>query len=408
VAGYAKEYLRQEFRKIFGGDEPPDWKVQTSFVPRLQSEAERAVKIGLDRLAQPHLQAALVALRPDTGQVVALVGGRDFADSEFDRATRARRQPGSAFKPFLYAAALERGYSPVTVLQQPEQVPIKGKGDWHPRNVSSENREPLPLREALIESNNRAAVGVQQQMGSRPVLTLATALGLKDLPDVPSLALGAGVVTPMQLTAAYAAFPNGGFSVRPHAISAVTDALGSPAWWRDDLPERVLSPETAFQMVSLLEDVIDRGTGAAARARGVSFPAGGKTGTTNDYNDAWFVGFTSSLVVGVWVGFDDPSSMGANGSGANYALPIWSDFMRRAARTLPADSFTPPPTLREQVLCSVTYQKATTQCPGYTEYFKEDDDVPSGTCRLHRGPSRVEQVRNTVKRWLDRIKGIFR
>src|SRR6266540_1817084 len=214
-AGYAKAYLRQEFRNVFGGDTPPDWKVQTSFLPSLQAEAERAVARGLERLGRRNLQAALVAIRPDNGHVVALVGGRDFTVSEFDRATRSRRQPGSAFKPFLYAAALERGFSPVTMLSQPASVEVKGTGDWRPRNASSTSGEPLPLREAFIESNNRAAVGVQQHMGSRPVLTLANALGMKDLPDVASLALGTGLVSPLQLTAAYAAFPNGGFAITP-------------------------------------------------------------------------------------------------------------------------------------------------------------------------------------------------
>jgi 1A family penicillin-binding protein len=408
-AGYAKEYLRQQFRAIFGGDEPPDWQVQTTFLPRVQAEAERAVRTGLRRLGRRDLQAALVAIRPETGEVVALVGGRDFAVSEFDRATRSRRQPGSAFKPFLYAAALERGFSPITLLEQPDNVPVKGMGDWRPRNASTaSSREDLPLREAFIESNNRAAVGVQQSLGSRPVLMLADAVGLKDLPDVPSLALGSGLVTPIGLTAAYAAFPNGGFAVEPHGILHVSDAHGSTAWDADGNGRRVLSEETAFQMVTLLQDVIGRGTATAARTRGISFPAGGKTGTTNDYHDAWFVGFTSSLVAGVWVGYDDPAPMGQNASGAHYALPIWSDFMYRVARILPPRQFTPPETLEPAVLCSVSYKKATNYCPAYTEYFKEDDERPGDACRIHRGPTREERIRTAVRKWLERFGGIFR
>jgi 1A family penicillin-binding protein len=408
-AGYAKEYLRQQFRDVFGGDEPPDWKVQTTFLPRVQAEAERAVRNGLSRLARRDLQAALVAIRPETGEVIALVGGRDFVVSEFDRATRSRRQPGSAFKPFLYAAALERGFSPITLLKQPENIPVKGMGDWRPRNASTaSSREDLPLREAFIESNNRAAVGVQQAMGSRPVLTLADAVGLKDLPDVPSLSLGTGLVSPIGLTAAFAAFPNGGFAVQPHGIRHVTDAHDSTAWEADVDGRRVMSAETAFQMVTLLQDVIARGTATAARARGISFPAGGKTGTTNDYHDAWFVGFTSSVVAGVWVGYDDPASMGQNASGANYALPIWSDFMYRVARILPPRQFTPPGTLEEAVLCSVSYKKATNYCPVYTEYFKADDDRPGDTCKIHRGPTREERIRMALRKWWERFGGIFR
>ncbi|HXG87369.1 MAG TPA: PBP1A family penicillin-binding protein [Vicinamibacterales bacterium] len=406
--GYAKQYLRQEFRNVFGGDHPPDWKVQTSFNAALQAEAERAVTRGLNRLRGRNLQAALVALRPDDGRVVALVGGRDFAKSEFDRATRSRRQPGSAFKPFVYAAALERDFSPVSMLTQPENIAMSGQGDWRPRNANNSNLQPLTLREAIIESNNRAAVGTQQQIGARRVLSLSKDLGLDDLPDVPSLALGTGLVTPIALTAAYAVFPNGGYVVQPHGIVQVTDANGSNAWRGPDDPKRVLSEETAFQMVSLLGDVIDRGTATAARTRGVVFPAGGKTGTTNDYNDAWFVGFTSGLVVGVWVGFDDPATMGANASGARLALPIWSEFMVRAARVIPARDFTPPATLETRVLCSVSYHRATNDCPAYTEYFKDDDDMPAAVCKIHRGPTRAERVRSEVKKWLDRLGGIFR
>lgn len=406
--GYAKLFIRQQFRDVFGGDHPPDWKVMTTFNATLQAEAERALSRGLNRLGRSNLQGALVAMRPGSGQIVALVGGRDFQRSEFDRASRSKRQPGSAFKPFVYAAALERDFTPVTKLAQPEQIPVEGLGDWRPRNASNTRREPIPLREAFIESNNRAAVGLQQAMGSRPIRGLAADVGLNDMPDVASLALGTGLVSPLQLTAAYAIFPNGGYAITPHAIVSVTDAHGSEVWDEETNRHRVISEETAFQMVSLMSDVIDRGTGAGARARGVNFPAGGKTGTTNDGHDAWFVGFTSSLVVGVWVGLDDPAPMGPNASGGRYALPIWADFMSRAVRSLPARSFPVPASLRQETLCSVSYAKATNFCPTYREYFKSDDDVPRDTCRIHRGPSPAERIRDTVRGWLDRLKGIFR
>jgi penicillin-binding protein 1A len=405
--GYAKLFVRQQFRDVFGGDHPPDWKVHTTIHRTLQNEAEQAVTRGLARLGRADLQAALVAIRPESGQVVALVGGRDFTKSEFDRATRSRRQPGSAFKPFVYAAALERGYTPVTRLDQPEQIPVKGKGDWRPRNISSTSREPIPLREAFIESNNRAAVGVQLAIGSRPIRNLGHELGLRDLPDVASLALGTGAVSPLLLTAAYAAFPNGGYAIQPRAIVSVKDAHGSEAWDENAEPRRVMSAETAYQMVSLMRDVLDRGTGNAARLRGVNFPSGGKTGTTNDGHDAWFVGFTSSLVVGVWVGLDEPAPL-PNASGARYALPIWSDFITRAARVIPARAFVAPGSLREVPLCSVSYLKPTEFCPIYREHFKDGDETPGATCRVHREPSLRERVEDTLKSWLDRLKGVFR
>ena len=160
-------------------------------------------------------------------------------------------------------------------------------------------------------------------------------------------------------------------------------------------------------MVTLMRDVIDRGTGSGARTRGVTFPAAGKTGTTNDGRDAWFVGFTSSLVVGVWVGLDDPAPMGANASGARYALPIWADFVTRAARAIPARGFTPPAGMHEETLCSVSYMKPTAFCPIYREYFKAGDEVPSGTCRIHRGPSVGERVKEAIKGWFDRLRGVF-
>lgn len=407
--GYAKQFVRQQFRDVFGGDHPPDWKVRTSFSATLQQQAEAAVARGLNRLGRKNLQGALVALRPESGQIVALVGGRDFTRSEFDRATRSRRQPGSAFKPFVYAAALERGYSPVSLLEQPENVPLKGTGDWRPRNVSQTEGGAIALREAFIESNNRAAVGLQQAIGSRSIRSLGDALGLVDLPDVASLALGTGSLSPLQLTTAYAAFPNGGYAVRPHALVSVTDVQDDEVLDRDgDDRRRVMSAATAFQMVSLMGDVLDRGTGSAARARGVTFPAGGKTGTTNDGHDAWFVGFTSSLVVGVWVGLDEPGPMGATASGARYALPIWADFMAGAARLLPARSFMAPAGVKPEPLCGVSYLKPTKFCPIYTEYFKDDDQLPDDECPVHRGPTTAERIRETVRGWMDRLRGVFR
>src|SRR5688572_24259703 len=330
--GYAKAYLRQRFRDAFGGDHPPDWRVDTTFVVALQDAAERAVEAGLRSTGKPSLQAALVAIDPQTGNVLALVGGRDYQRSAFNRASRSRRQPGSAFKPFVFAAALERGMSPVTEL-------------------TTTVAEPVTLRAALTESNNDAAMLLQQEVGTRSVLRLASDVGLPNLPDVPSLALGAGVVTPLAMTAAYSVFPNGGFAVRPRDITRVRDADGATALQQRVESERVISPQVAFQMVSMLSDVVDRGTGAPVRRLGVRFPVGGKTGTTDDYKDAWFVGFSSSIVAGVWVGFDQPQTIAPEAYGSKYALPIWSDFMRQAPRSRPGSEFVGPSGLHEEPMC---------------------------------------------------------
>ncbi len=411
-AGYAKEFLRQQFRDRFGGDHPPDWQVNTTFSPELQDAAERAVEEGLRRFGDPRLQAALVALDPGTGSIVAMVGGRDFRQSQFNRAWRSRRQPGSAFKPILYAAALARGYSPITVLEGLSSIEPQGPNEWAPRNASGEDPDALTLRAALDESNNRAATLLQQRIGSRPVLRLASDAGLRDLPDVPSLSLGTGLVTPLDLTAAFAIFPNGGMAVKPRGITRVLDADGGVAYDNPAQADRVLTDDVAFQMVSMLEDVVDRGTASPARTQyGVRFPAGGKTGTTDDFKDAWFVGFTSSLVAGVWVGLDQPAPIARQGYGARYALPIWSEFMKAAARRRPPREFEPPSTLREEALCKITYLKPVEGCPTYTEYFKKGDQIPTRLCPLHQG-SVKQQIKRAVQGFFSglgrKLKGIFK
>jgi len=410
--GYAKEFLRQQFRDRFGGDHPPDWEVQTTFVPDLQEAAERAVDNGLRHLGNRNLQAALVAVDPRTGDVLAMVGGRDFRESQFNRAWRSRRQPGSAFKPFLYAAALSHGYSPVSVLEGLASMSPQGPEEWAPRNAKGEMEDALTLRAALLESNNRAAASLQQKIGSRPVLRLASDVGLHDLPDVPSLSLGTGLVTPLDLTAAYSAFPNGGYAVRPRGIARVIDADGGVAFDNPVNEERVISEEVAFQMVSMLEDVVDRGTGSPARTTyGVRFPVAGKTGTTDEFKDAWFVGFTNNVVAGVWVGEDQPASIGREAYGARYALPIWRDFIKAAARKRGADAFEPPDGLQEVQLCKVSYLKPVETCPVYSEYFKDGDQIPTRLCPIHQGTTK-QDLRRAVQGFFaglgKKLKGIFR
>jgi penicillin-binding protein 1A len=410
-AGYAKEFLRQRFRDEFGGDHPPDWDVRTTFSQELQAIGERVVADGLRRSGKPDLQAGLVALDPVTGNILAVVGGRDFRLSQFNRATRSRRQPGSAFKPLLFAAALEHGYSPVSVLEGLANVAPQGPDEWAPRNADGTTPDILTLRAALLESNNRAASVLQQRVGSRPVLKLASDVGLHDLPDVPSLSLGTGLVTPLELTAAFAAFPNGGFAVRPRGILGVTDADGVTVFEDTPKPERAVAPETAYQMVSMLADVVDRGTGTAVRQWGIRAPIGGKTGTTDDFKDAWFVGFSSSIVAGVWVGFDQPTTIGRDAYGSKYALPIWSDFMRQALRSRPGEEFVVPSGLRDEPLCRISYLRPVEGCPTYDEYFKEGDQIPGRLCPIHQGTIK-QRVRRAMEGFFTglgrRIGRIFR
>jgi 1A family penicillin-binding protein len=392
-SGYAKEYLRQVFREDVGDDDPPDWDVQTTFLPAVQLAAERAVEEGLARLGRRGLQAALVALDPETGDILAMVGGRNFNASPFNRAVRSRRQPGSAFKPFVYAAALDHGLSPVTVLDDLHSVSAPGQQEWSPRNAEEGAPDAATLRQALLESNNQAAVALQLRIGSGAVLSLSSDLGLRDQPNVPSLALGSGLVTPMELTAAYAAFPNGGFAVTPRAIVRVLDASEGVVVENAVRRKRALPEAVAFQTTSMLRDVIDLGTASSARSLGVRGPAGGKTGTTSDFKDAWFVGFNTSVVAAVWVGLDQPEPIGSEAFGARIALPIWADFMRRVSRTLPGDEFPVPSGLRPVELCRVSYLRPVESCPTYVEFFKEGDDIPRRLCPIHQGSFKQEARR---------------
>jgi 1A family penicillin-binding protein len=410
--GYAKEFLRQQFRDIYGGDNPPDWKVRTTFVPEIQDAAEAAVRDGLRRIGAGGLQGALVAMDPQTGNLLAVVGGSDFTITPFNRAVRSRRQPGSAFKPFVYAAALESGMSPVSTISGLRQIAVRApEGVWIPRDERASEHDALTLREALLESNNAAAVLLQQRVGSAPVLRLANDLGVKNQPDVPSLALGSGLVTPLELATAYAVFPTLGYRIRPRGIVSVVDAEGSIVHQVHIESEQILSEDVAFQMVTMLQDVVERGTGAAARRLGVRGPIGGKTGTTNDYHDAWFVGFSSSVVAAVWVGFDQPATIQTGGAGARVALPIWADFMRRTAHLLPARAFSPPADLRGEELCRISYMRPVEGCPTYVEYFKDGDDIPSRLCNIHTGNLK-ERTQRAIEGFFKSIgkglRGIFR
>jgi penicillin-binding protein 1A len=409
-AGFAKEYLRQQFRNEFGGDNPPDWQVHTAFLPSVQDAAERAVAGGLDRLRRPGLEAALVAIDPGTGDILAMVGGANYARSTYNRAVRSRRQPGSAFKPLVYAAALANGYSPVSVLTNLRHVSAPGDPEWSPRS-EGEQPDELTLRAALVESNNPAAADLLQLVGSRKVLRLAGDAGLNDLPDVPSLALGTGVVSPLDLTAAYTMFPGDGQAARPRGMISVFDSGGRQVFDQPVERHQLISPAVAFQMTSMLRDVIERGTGAPARALGVRGPVAGKTGTTDDYRDAWFVGYSTSVVVGVWVGFDQPAPIGRDAYGARVALPIWADFMKRTGRELPASDFAVPPGIHSEELCSVSYLAPVEGCPVYTEFFKDGDTVPTTLCPIHRGSlkQRATRAMEGFFRGLgSKIAGLFR
>ena len=307
-----------------------DLVVRTTLDGALQRTTERRVKALLDELAQAG-QAAVVVLSPN-GALRAMVGGRDYARSQFNRASASRRQPGSAFKPFVYLAGLEAGMTPDSiVIDRPVSV-----GDWRPRNFDGRYRGPLTLRTALARSINTVAVTVAEQAGRRRVVATARRLGITSLLEpLPSLALGATGVSPLELVAAYAPFANGGLGVWPYGIVEITDTGGRTLYRRAGSgPGRVASPAQVVAMNDMLSAVIASGTG---RAADIGRPAAGKTGTSQSFRDAWFVGYTADLVTGVWMGNDDGQPMkGVTGGGPPARL--WRDIMAAAHQHLPPRS----------------------------------------------------------------------
>jgi penicillin-binding protein 1A len=294
----------------------------------------------------PYLQGAFVAIDPRSGAVRALIGGRDFDDSKFNRATQALRQPGSTFKPVMYAAAIEAGRPTTTLLDDsPLSIPQADGSTWAPQNYDLRFEGPITLRRAITLSRNIPAVRLGMDVGEDKVIELARRFGLSTaMPPYPSLHIGSADVFPLEMIAAYTTFATLGVRSVPYAIVRVESAEGDVLWEPTPSRETVLSPAQAWLMVSLLRDVVDRGTAVqAVRGGGFTAPAGGKTGTTNDGADVWFIGFTSDLVAGVWMGFDRPTKIKANAQGGVLAAPAWTAFMREAYQKRPAPADWPRP-----------------------------------------------------------------
>ena len=344
--------------------------------------------------APAYLQSALVAMDPTTGEVRAMVGGRDFNESQFNRAVQSKRQAGSAFKPFVYAAALESGFTPSTVLTGlDEPVNIPG-GTWLPDDGHS-TATSMTVRAALRVSSNRAAVKMLREIGISRAVVYAKKLGL-DAPPVPALVLGAGDVTVLSIAAAYGAFANGGMLREPMFIRRVEDAHGRVLFSGGSKATPAITPETAFLMSQMLADAMNAGTGYRAREAGFRFPAAGKTGTTNDYRDAWFIGYTPALVTSVWVGFDDPRTIAPGGYAGQLAAPIWGRFMKNAVKR-DAGWIRRPEGIVTVEICRVSGGRATDMCrraPAITqtgevlegpsvaaEYFKRGNEPAD--CPIH-------------------------
>jgi penicillin-binding protein 1B len=375
--------------------EAPGLSVFTTIDAEAQRQAERAVRRGIEALergrrAKEPLQAALIAIDPTTGGVRALVGGRDYASSPLDRAIRARRQPGSAFKPFVYLAALDPTRSgPIparTVVSQVEDNPVSvrvGRDLWEPANYDESYAGMLPVEDALADSRNTAAVRVALDVGLDAVAQAAADLGLTGaLPRVPALALGVSETSLIELTSAYAVFASGGMLRPATLVSAVTSSSGETLYAATRTERRVITPGMAYLMTHLLERVVDVGTGRGAREAGLEGPAAGKTGTTDQERDAWFVGYTADVVAGVWVGLDGNSRLGM--TGARAALPIWTDFVKSSTRPDPDRRFPVPEDVVWRDVDPGSGELATGYCPQVRRAPFLVGTEPETQCRLHR------------------------
>jgi penicillin-binding protein 1A len=429
---YFKEQVRRELVDRFGWQRVSEGglKVYTTIDRTLQQQAEAIVerrlteverrrgyphgtraKITIDEdVAPPYLQAAVVVIDPRTGAVRAQVGGRNFRESRFNRAVQARRQSGSAFKPIVYAAAVEQGQSPGSVVSNLNDPINTPQGDYVPEDEHS-GANSMTLRTALRTSSNRAAVQLLRTVGIPEAVKTAQDLSLGRMPAVPSMALGAGEVTLQSLTAAYASFAAEGVLHEPYLIRRVEDQDGNVLYATEAKERRVFKPETAFLVTSMLADVINSGTGWRARAEGFRLRAAGKTGTTNDYHDVWFVGYTPTTVTGVWMGFDQPREIIANGYAGELAVPLWASVMAVATNGDEPEAFKRPDGIVGATICRISGKRAVDGCSqvpvegddgaveirsmAYTEYFRKGTE-PQDECEEHQGAG-----------FLDKLAGFF-
>lgn len=388
AAHYPREILTSEGLRIF-----------TGLDVQLQKLADAAVQHGLDDLERRHpklkgdtsenrLQACLIALQPQTGEIKAMVGGREYRDTQYNRTVQSRRQPGSVFKPFVYLAAFEqtrRTPDPVTPATVLDDEPFDWEYEtktWSPENYRGEYHGRVTVRQALEFSLNAATARLANRIGLEPIRDVARRMGITSpLPPYPSMVLGAMEVSPFEVAQAYAVFANQGLRAAVRATKLVLDKDGSPIEGYPVEVTRVVGPETSYLVTHLMEGVIDHGTGAGARQRGFKRPAAGKTGTTNDAHDAWFAGFTPDLLTVVWVGYDQRRPLGL--TGAEAALPIWTEFMKTATAARPPSAFLPPTGVALVRIDPYTGGMATPNCPETIEEAFLDGQEPTIPCPLH-------------------------
>jgi penicillin-binding protein 1B len=370
-------------------------RIYSTLDRRLQRLAAITLREGLAQLEERYpqlrtedsarsLQGCLIAMRPQTGEVLAMVGGRDYGVSQFDRCTQARRQVGSVFKPFVYIAALEpvRGSVTITLADFLDDSPLEvdtPSGPWRPENYDGKFNGSVPVREALERSLNVATARLAQDVGLERVADVARRMGVRSpLPVVPSLALGSADVSPLEIARAYATLASGGIRPETQVIEDLVDVDGRTLERRRLRFERVLDAGTAFLATSLLAGVADRGTAARVRSTGLRGPIAAKTGTTDDERDLWFVGFTPELVAVVWLGFDEPRSIGVSSSAG--PLPIWVSLIREALGSHPRGTFAPPRDVERLDIDPASGALAERGCPRRASEYFLVGTAPSQVC----------------------------
>jgi penicillin-binding protein 1B len=391
-APYFLDALRASLLSADGGRglPAPGFRVLSTMDLHLQNAAQRALVEGLEEL-EPKLrgkrglpQAAVVAMTPQTGDVVALVGARSYGESQFNRAVEARRQPGSAFKPFVYLAAFENDGTlgpATTVVDEPTTFRQGGRA-WIPSNYSHRFEGKVSYRTALARSLNVASAKVGERVGFTKVRDLWESMGMSSrIEPYPSLVLGSFEVTPLELATAYSILANGGKRVEPRFFTAIEDDEGTTLARNGVESRRVASAQSCYLVTDMLESAVDAGTAREIRARGLTGQIAGKTGTTNDTRDAWFVGYTPDLVAVAWVGYDDNRPLGL--SGAEAALPIWTRFMKAAVSGREKDAFVPPSGIMRVTIDPASGKLATPGCPRRQQEVFPEKAAPRESCPLH-------------------------